>query len=211
METGVVVAIAIATYFLFPAHKPSSKETNVVTGWPHLGTCTFLASLSELPFRASLSELPFLASLSESPFLASLSESPFLASLSESPFLALFFTLFMTSIVTVVGGVYFKFIHKKETVAHLHKHQTKHSQWVQTTERRMLFSLVITIPFVSIFIVVSWLASNKVVEGHQEHLRAFLFCELTSCYPEECTRCVRCKCSFNHTDCNLLLRCYQIY
>ena len=112
METGVVVAIAIATYFLFPAHKASSKETNVVNGWPHLGTCTFLASLS------------------------------------ESPFLALFFTLFMTSIVTVVGGVYFKFIHKTETVAHLHKHQTKLSQWVETTERRMLFSLdTITIPF----------------------------------------------------------------
>ena len=129
LETGVVVAIAIATYFLFPAHKASSKETNVVDGWPHLGTCTFLASLS------------------------------------GSPFLALFFTLFMTSIVTVVGGVYFKLIHKTETVAHLHKHQTKLSQWVQTTERRMLFSLVtLTIPFVCMFIVVSWLASNKVLK-----------------------------------------------
>ena len=43
LEAGVVVAIAIATYFLFSAHKASSKETSVVDGWPHLGTCTFLA------------------------------------------------------------------------------------------------------------------------------------------------------------------------
>ena len=92
LETGLVAVIAIATYFLFSAHKASIKETSLVDGWPHLGTCTFLAPLS------------------------------------DSPFLALFFTLFATSIVTAVGGVYYKFIHKTEALAYLRKHKMKLSQ-----------------------------------------------------------------------------------
>ena len=176
LEAGVVAAVAITTYFLFPAQKASTKETNVVDGWPHLGTCTFLAPLS------------------------------------DTPFLALFFTLFATSIVTVVGGVYFKFVHKTEAVAYLRKHKMKLGQWVQTTERRMLLSLItLAIPFVCMFAVVSWLASNDVFETHQERLREYLFCKLISCYPEECARYVRCTCSFGHIDGNLFLRCSKIY
>ena len=52
LEAGLVVVIAIATYFLFSAHKASSKETKLVDGWPHLGTCTFVAPLSDSPFLA---------------------------------------------------------------------------------------------------------------------------------------------------------------
>ena len=99
LEAGLVAAIAIATYFLFPAHKTSSKGKNLVDGWPHLGTCTFQAPLS------------------------------------DSLFLALFFTLFVASIATAVGGVYYKFVHKTEAVAHLHEHKMQLSPWILSTER----------------------------------------------------------------------------
>ena len=173
LEAGVVAAIAIAIYFLFPAHKASSKK-QVLSTAGHTWECVLSWHLSRI-----------------------------------RPSSACFYTVRDIDCDSCWRRV-LQVIHKTEAVAYLRKHKMKLGQWVRTTERRMLLSLVtLAIPFVCMFAVVSWLASNDVFENHQERLREFLFCKLTSCYPEECARYVRCTCSFGHIDGNLFLRCCQ--
>ena len=147
-------------YFLFPAIKTRSKETHLVEGWPHLGTCTFL-------------------------------ESPF----AKLSFLLVFCTLTTVSGATFLGGVYFKFVYKAHLILSLNAANLNLSRRIKTTERRLMISLVaLSLLIIPMLAFTPWLEASQVHMKHKTSLRAFLFCRLTSCSPENCRRFVVCTC-----------------